>query len=83
MGLFFVGLGGALGALSRYGLSGWVLRWSSSEGFPYATLVVNLVGCLLIGIVWGLSERFTFHDHLGLFLLTGFLAAFTTFSTFC
>jgi CrcB protein len=78
-----VGAGGFLGALARYGLSGLVHRQLPASTFPYGTLAVNLVGCLLIGIVVGLTEaRQLFGPESRTFILIGVLGAFTTFSTF-
>ncbi len=78
-----VGIGGFLGALARYGLSGFVHRFAATSGFPYGTLVVNLFGCLLIGILAGLMEgRQMFGPEFRLFALIGVLGGFTTFSTF-
>jgi len=80
--LLSVGCGGALGALARYGLAGLVHRFYG--GFlPVGTLVVNVLGCLLIGAAAALVEdRGLFSPELRLFLLVGFLGSFTTFSTF-
>jgi len=73
---------GALGALCRYGLSGAVQRLAGDR-FPAGTLVVNLLGCLLFGLVWGwLENRAGFGPQTRLVVLTGFLGALTTFSTY-
>ena len=79
--LFFVVLGGALGALLRYAVSEWV---STAVGalFPWGTLAANLTGCLLIGFLWAASEEVPFSSAARLFVLTGALGAFTTFSTY-
>ncbi len=78
-----VGIGGFLGALARYGLSGLVHRYPAAGGFPYGTLVVNLLGCLLIGVLAGLMEaRQVLSPELRVFTLIGVLGGFTTFSTF-
>jgi CrcB protein len=78
-----IGLGGGLGAVLRYGLSGLVQYWSKSINFPYGTLAVNLLGCLLIGLLTGLAEtRSLFSPETRLFIFVGFLGGFTTFSTF-
>jgi CrcB protein len=82
MTLAALAMAGALGALARYGVSEAALRWLPA-GFPYGTLLVNLAGCFLLGALTELT--------LGKGLLapewrtvvgTGFLGAFTTFSTF-
>ncbi len=78
-----IGSGGFLGALARYGLSGLVHRQMPLATFPYGTLVVNLVGCLGIGVIAGLAEsRQLFGPEFRAFVLIGILGAFTTFSTF-
>ncbi|PKN92441.1 MAG: fluoride efflux transporter CrcB [Chloroflexi bacterium HGW-Chloroflexi-6] len=84
MGKFFIiGLGGGLGAILRYILSGLVQNWSKSISFPYGTLAVNLLGCLLIGLLTGLAEtRGLFSPEARLFIFVGLLGGFTTFSTF-
>ena len=77
-----VGSGGFLGALARYGLGGFVQRQVPGTTFPYGTLVVNLLGCLLIGLFAGLVEsRQLLTPELRLFGLIGVLGGFTTFST--
>jgi fluoride exporter len=74
-------LGGALGALARWGVSVALPR--ASGDWPWATLTVNLLGCLLIGVLLGvLGERRPHDDHLRTFLGAGVLGGFTTFSTF-
>ena len=78
-----VGAGGFLGAVARYGLSGLVHRQLPLTTFPYGTLAVNLVGCLVIGLLLGLVEsRQLFGPEFRTFALIGILGAFTTFSTF-
>ncbi len=80
--IILVMAGGSLGALARYGAALLSARlWGTS--FPYGTLLVNLSGCLLIGLLYGLGERsdlVTPADRL--FFITGFLGALTTFSSF-
>jgi CrcB protein len=73
---------GAVGTLARYGLSGLVQRLLPTE-FPWGTLAVNALGCLLFGIVWSLAEeRMLISGQTRIILLIGFMGAFTTFSTF-
>ncbi|MBI3271572.1 MAG: fluoride efflux transporter CrcB [Planctomycetes bacterium] len=77
-----VGLGGFLGAIARYELSGLVHRYLSAS-FPYGTLVVNVLGCLAIGGVLHLVEdRSLLGPNTRLFLTIGILGGFTTFSSF-
>lgn len=79
--LVFVGLGGSVGALARYGLAGLVHRYASGS-FPAGTLVVNLSGCFIIGgLMCLVEERQFFTPEARLFLLIGFLGSFTTLST--
>ena len=83
MNAVIVGSGGFLGALARYGLGGLVQRHVSFTTFPCGTLVVNLLGCLVIGAVAGLAEsRQLLSPEFRTFALIGMLGAFTTFSTF-
>lgn len=80
--LLAVGVGGCVGAMARYALSGLAQRWLGS-GFPYGTLLVNVIGCLALGGIWGLVEyRQMFSMNTRLFLTTGILGGLTTFSTF-
>jgi len=73
---------GALGTLARYGVGGVVQR-AFGGAFPWGTLVVNALGCLLFGLVWALAEeRLVISGETRLILLVGFMGAFTTFSTF-
>lgn len=81
MKLFPIAAGGALGAMLRYWMSGFVHRFFSST-FPWGTLSVNLIGSLVIGFVWGISEAVIIPQTVRLFILIGILGAFTTFSTF-
>jgi CrcB protein len=78
-----VGSGGFVGAVLRYGMSGMVHRLIPLTIFPYGTVAVNVVGCLLVGAVAGLVEsRQLFGPEARVFTLVGLLGGFTTFSTF-
>jgi CrcB protein len=80
--LAFLGLAGACGTLARYGLSGLVHRCAGAS-FPWGTFTVNMTGCFLFGLVWTLAgERMVLGSEARLLVLTGFMGAFTTFSTF-
>lgn len=80
--VLLIGLGGALGAMSRYLLGGWVQRVTGSD-LPLGTLAVNVIGCLFIGAIMTLVEdRQVFRPETRLFLVTGILGGFTTFSSF-
>ena len=81
--LWFVGLGGFIGTIARYKLGGFVLHRSEAWNFPVSTFLVNLIGCLVIGVLAGLVERHDlFSSSTRLFLFTGVLGGFTTFSAF-
>lgn len=81
--ILFVGTGGFLGAVMRYLIGGWVHDLLRSPWFPYGTLAVNVVGCLLIGLIAGLVEsRQALGPEARAFLLIGLLGGFTTFSAF-
>lgn len=76
-----IGIGSCLGGLSRYFLSQFV-QGKFLSAFPYGTMAVNIIGCFLIGVVFGLSEKGNVTMLWRLFLVTGFLGGFTTFSSF-
>ena len=79
--IFAVGAGSLLGGAARYLVS--LAMKGVSKGFPWATLVVNLVGCFLIGLLWGVfSKNGTEGSNWELFLTVGLCGGFTTFSTF-
>ncbi len=73
--------GGAVGSLLRYLVSESMAKISDG-GFPYGTLIVNLTGCLIIGILWGIFSQDGLTTNLKAFLFIGLLGGFTTFSTF-
>lgn len=80
--LLLVASGGALGALCRYGLSGFVHRFLPAD-YPFGTTAVNVLGCFLFGLVWIMAdERYLIRAEGRIFLLAGFMGAFTTFSTY-
>jgi len=77
-----VAMGGALGAMARYGLSTLVFDADSAR-FPYATLTANVLGSLLIGVLYVvIIEKAMLPAEMRSILMIGFLGAFTTFSTF-
>jgi CrcB protein len=80
--IFIIGLGGFLGAVSRYGVALWIgQRWG--RNFPLGTFVINVSGSFLIGLLMSLfTERFMVNPQWRLLLVVGFLGAYTTFSTF-
>ena len=80
--MLLIGLAGALGTLARYGLSGVIQRLAGGN-LPWGTIIVNIVGCFLFGLVWTLAdERLMIDAETRLVVLGGFMGAFTTFSTF-
>ena len=82
MAFLMVGLGGAVGAMLRYGLSGWI-HASGGFLFPLGTLVVNILGSYVIGVALQLGTgRFLLTPETRLFLTTGLCGGLTTFSTF-
>lgn len=81
MALVWVALGGALGAVARYGVSGWVQQLVRSD-LPWGTAAVNVLGCLLIGFLLVWLRASTAPAELRQFLAIGMLGSFTTFSTF-
>ncbi len=84
--ILLVGLGGAFGSISRYLLGNATMRWlapHNAVGFPWGTLLVNVLGCAAIGLLAVLIERMSsLNTELRLLLITGFLGGFTTFSSF-
>ena len=79
--LFAVGLGSCIGGILRYVISIYISSKSSTE-FPYGTLTVNIIGCLVIGIVYGFATKGIISTEWRIFLATGILGGFTTFSAF-
>lgn len=81
--ILIVALGGALGSVARYKLGGFALHHTGSWNFPISTFSVNVIGCLLIGILAALVEHHDlFSPSVRLLLFTGLLGGFTTFSAF-
>ncbi len=79
--ILLIAAGGALGALFRYYLSGIPYRYTEGS-FPWGTLLVNLLGAFIIGLMWGLSEDESISPYFKSFVFIGLIASFTTFSTF-
>jgi len=76
-----IGAGSFIGGICRYLLS-QCIQAKVSSGFPFGTLFVNLIGCFAIGLVFALSDKGNFNQDWKMFLATGVLGGFTTFSAF-
>lgn len=79
--ILLVALGGSLGSVARYLCHRWMLM-IFPHAFPVGTFLVNITGCFLIGLFWGLPFKTAEADYLKLFLMTGLCGGFTTFSAF-
>ncbi|MEN1728632.1 MAG: fluoride efflux transporter CrcB [Pseudomonadota bacterium] len=78
-----VALGGAMGAMLRYRIALWLLSASEQARFPLGTLLVNVTGCLAVGLLWAWTERIDAGtEALRLAAMIGLLGGFTTFSAF-
>jgi CrcB protein len=80
--ILVVAVGGSIGAVSRYLVSTWAAE-RFGAGFPYGTLIVNVVGCFIIGIFMTMTtERFIINPYWRLLITVGFVGGLTTFSSF-
>lgn len=80
--IMIVGLGGFIGTVARFLISRY-FQLNVASVFPWSTFIVNIVGCLLIGLIYGISEKGEFlSPEIRLFLTVGICGGFTTFSTF-
>jgi CrcB protein len=81
--VLLVGIGGFVGSVLRYLLSGLVQQWTGRDDFPVGTLAVNVLGCLVIGLMSQLAEaRGAFSPETRALVIIGVLGGFTTFSSF-
>ncbi len=79
--LLLIGTGSFIGGVLRYLLS-QLIQTKTAGNFPWGTMAVNILGCLLIGVVFGLANKGTIPSEWKLVLATGLLGGFTTFSAF-
>lgn len=80
--VILVAIGGAIGSTARYLVSTWAVTRYGAE-FPYGTLIVNIVGCFIIGVFMTLAtERLSISPYWRLFITVGFVGGMTTFSSF-
>ncbi len=78
----YLSFGGIVGTVARYVLSGAIYQAFGAQ-FPYGTLIVNLIGCFMMGILTTFADqKFLLDPNLKILLMVGFCGAFTTFSTF-
>jgi CrcB protein len=81
--LLLAGVGGFIGTCLRYLFNVVIYRLLDYPSFPYGTFVINVLGCLIIGLLSGLAEsRVVFTPEVRVFIFIGILGGFTTFSTF-
>jgi fluoride exporter len=80
--LFAISLGAVFGALARFAITHFSSELTHHHGFPYGTLIVNVVGSFLAGFILVYTTRNGHDDLIRLALVTGFCGAFTTFSAF-
>ena len=77
-----IAIAGAIGTIARYWLGG-LMQERFNSNFPAGTFAVNMIGSFLFGVVWSLAEeRLVISNEARIVILTGFMGAFTTFSTF-
>ena len=80
--ILIVGLGGFIGTVARFLIARW-FRVNFTSVFPWSTFIINIVGCLLIGLIYGISEKGNvLSPEIRMFLTIGICGGFTTFSTF-
>ncbi|MBN1516910.1 fluoride efflux transporter CrcB [Candidatus Sumerlaeota bacterium] len=81
--IIWIAAAGGLGALSRYGIMIFMQKQLPESDWPVGTMTANLLGCFLFGLIWSLADHEGWGDSgIRIILLTGFIGAFTTFSTY-
>lgn len=81
--ILYIGAGSALGGVMRYLAGRWMQNIAGAPLFPWGTFAVNIIGCFLIGLIYGVLDRgFNLSPEMKMFLTVGFCGGFTTFSTF-
>lgn len=81
MKYLYILIGGGIGSVFRYILSNLIMNFFNKV-FPLGTLIVNITGCFLIGLLFGFSEKTIISSNIRLFIFVGLLGGFTTFSSF-
>lgn len=81
IGILLIALGGAIGSVLRFGVITLTYKYFDIH-FPWGTIFANLIGCFCIGLIWAILDTFDEPKNLKLFLITGLLGGFTTFSSF-
>jgi len=79
--ILLIALGGAIGSVLRFGVITLTYKFLDIH-FPWGTIFANLIGCFCIGLIWAILDTFDEPKNLKLFLITGLLGGFTTFSSF-
>lgn len=79
--MLFVGIGGMLGAISRYAIGQWISKWAPKQ-FPFGTWMINISGSFALGLLVALHQNTELDEAVWLLLGTGYFGAYTTFSTF-
>ena len=79
--ILMVAVGGAIGSVARYALSIW-LKQSYTYSFPWHTFIINILGCVLIGMMYAFTKNLVESETIRLMVMIGILGGFTTFSSF-
>lgn len=82
MKYFYIAIGGAIGSILRHMSSSWLSGWMIGSQFPWGTFIVNLSGSFIIGLIAGFNQVNPMSPNMRLFLFTGLLGGFTTYSSY-